>query len=34
MEEDESLNISQNAVLLSASKPGNPKPRKEEKNET
>lgn len=31
MEEDESLSISQNAVLLNASKPGNTKPRKGEK---
>lgn len=32
MEGDESLNISQNAILFNASKPGNLKPRKEEKN--
>lgn len=31
MEGDESLNISQNVVLLNASKPGNPNPRKEQK---
>lgn len=31
MKEDESLNIPQNAILLNASKPGNFKPRKEEK---
>lgn len=34
MEEDASLNIPQNAILLNASKPGNFKPRKEEKNKT
>lgn len=32
MKEYESLNISQNAILLDASKPGKLKPRKEKKN--
>lgn len=31
MKEDESLNISQKAILFDASKPGKPKPRKEKK---